>query len=81
MGAVICEVHGKQGGPLCCQHVLAGSYGRLSTSPPADPSGLAFVRIDLLDDGSEMLGVFMCQECAAQFGRISGEVLAASISR
>jgi hypothetical protein len=77
MGLVVCDTHGPQQGPLCCQHVLDGSYGRTSSQvTAADPRRVAFLRIDLLDDGSEMVDVVVCQECALRFGRVTGEILA-----
>ena len=78
MGLVRCEEHGEQQGPLCCQHVLDGSYGQGPSPPKTDPGALAALRIDLLDDGSEMLDIVICRECAVRFGRSNGEVLASN---
>jgi hypothetical protein len=73
MGLVMCKIHGGQQGPLCCEHVLDGSYGRASA---VDPSAVALLRLDLFDDSSELLDIVLCQHCASRFGRTNGEVLA-----
>ena len=78
MGAVLCNTHGQQfGGPLCCEHVLAASYGRAPAGGASpDPHALTFVKIDLIEDGSVMMGAVMCGECAVRFGRVTGDVIA-----
>lgn len=76
MGRVLCDRHGGQQGPLSCQHVLDGSDGVESPVASADPHAVVFLRVDLLDDGSEMLDVALCRECATRFARETGEVLA-----
>src|SRR3954462_924814 len=63
MGAERCHIHGVQIGHLCCGHVAAEIKGqtRLSASSSVN------AEIDMLDDGSELLGICICQPCAAQF--------------
>jgi hypothetical protein len=71
MGRVLCQTHGLQGGPLCCEHVVDGANGKTS----ADPGGLVLLHVDLFGEHSEMLGVILCKPCATAFHRGDGDVL------
>jgi hypothetical protein len=61
---------------MCCQHIIDGAYADASAISAADPDAFVSFRVDLLDDSTEMLDVVLCRECANQFGRATGEVLA-----
>lgn len=74
MGIVLCQTHGRQGGPLCCEHVLDGVDGK-ATLLPADAGGPVLLQIDLNDDRSIMLDVALCTVCATAFHHVAGEVL------
>jgi hypothetical protein len=63
MGAEQCHIHGVQVGHLCCDHVAAGIKGDAALSA----SSSVIAEIDMLDDGSELLEICICQPCAAQF--------------
>jgi hypothetical protein len=39
------------------------------------PRALTVVRIDVLDDGSELVAFTICRGCALEFGRTDGDVL------
>ena len=79
MGGVICRAHGRQlGGPMCCKHVLAASFGDTpagSFSP--DPRAVIAFQIDYGDGAVAwaVLGAELCHECATRFGRVAGEVV------
>jgi hypothetical protein len=63
MGAEQCDIHGVQVGRLCCNHVAAGVKGTAKL-----PASLAVnAEIDMLDDGTELMPICICQTCAAQF--------------
>jgi hypothetical protein len=63
MGAELCQVHGVQLGQLCCPHVTSAIRGSLEVLPDSAVSA----NIDLLDDGSKLLPIVVCQSCAARF--------------
>src|SRR5262245_21060192 len=63
MGAEQCQIHGVQVGHLCCRHVSAGIKGGSTLSAHSAVNA----EIDMLDDGSELLAICICQPCAAQF--------------
>ena len=76
MGAEQCQVHGVQVGQLCCPHVNSAVRGSLEV--PRDAAVSA--NIDMMDDGSDLLLIVMCQSCAARFNirvnaNLPGEVL------
>ena len=76
MGEVRCVTHGPQQGPLCCEHVLEAISDASQTPACVDPHGLVRLSLDFLDDGEIILSVVLCRECAMQYGRTDGEVLA-----
>ena len=76
MGKVTCVTHGPQQGPLCCRHILDAIADSSQARAVVDPQGLVYLSLDLLDDGQITLSVVMCRECAMQYGRTDGEVLA-----
>ncbi len=76
MGKVICVTHGPQQGPQCCSHVLEAIDDSSQAQASVDPHGLVYLSLDLLEDGQIILRVVLCRECAMQYGRTDGEVLA-----
>jgi hypothetical protein len=61
MGAVRCSIHAHQiGGPMACRHLSADIWGRVTTRPFHEYRG------DFLDDGTVMLDVAICLDCAAR---------------
>jgi len=62
---------------LCCEHVLDASHERAPRNGASpDPHALTFVKIDLIEDGSVILGAILCRECAVRFGRVTGDTIA-----
>jgi hypothetical protein len=64
MGKELCQIHGGQIGQLCCPHVEAATRGHSALTP----NETVRTSVDLLDDGTELMPIVYCQECAAQFG-------------
>jgi hypothetical protein len=67
MGAVACERHGTHPGLLSCDHV----HEAVSNSIPL--ASLDIYRVDLLDDGTQLIDHMLCGKCAAQFGLAPSE--------
>jgi hypothetical protein len=74
VGAVRCERHGTHvAGPFCCDHVREA----VDYQKPIIPFGI--YRADVLDDGTMIVGHWLCLECASKYGLsteviVSGEV-------
>jgi len=77
MGAVHCDIHGRQiGGPLCCEHLRdASSGGATSDGVAPDPEAVTRLTLDFTGDGSIMWETVLCHVCAIRFGRVDGEVV------
>ena len=71
MGLVLCEKHGPHSGPLCCRRVLEAISGTTSL----DPSSAIRLKVDMLDDGSELAEYVVCPACGSKYGLGKAEVL------
>jgi hypothetical protein len=73
MGQVQCQTHGRQSGPLCCDHVREASERKGALGSAA----LVEFEVDLTDDQAHLLPHLICPSCAEHFGvaensRVSG---------
>ncbi len=65
MGKVVCEKHGAHVGTLCCDHVREGAQRWSNFEAPTT------VRVDWLEDGSEIYDTLICNDCARRFGLLA----------
>jgi hypothetical protein len=65
MGQILCSKHGRQSGPICCEHVVAA----MDQNAPL-PEGVAVTfTVQLTDDSSIPFEFVVCSICAAD-GRL-----------
>jgi len=73
VGITLCPKHGRQGGPLCCRHIIDATIR--DPAKPASPLSVVHFKIDVLDDGTELSTCAICASCASEWGIAAGTIL------